>query len=62
MKFSYHLKTNVPTLKTIDNLRWTLVYKKKNMIFEIVDCLNVLCENDFTYDENMFLLCNICIT
>ncbi len=26
------------------------------MILEIVDCLNGLCENDFTYDEN------ICIT
>ncbi len=27
---------------------------KINMILEIVDCLNCLCENDFTYDENMF--------
>ncbi len=31
-------------------------------ILEIVDCLNELCENDFTYDENMFLLSDICIT
>ncbi len=35
---------------------------KINMIFEIVDCFNGLCENDFTYDENMFLLSDICIT
>ncbi len=35
---------------------------KINMIFEIVDYLNGLCENDFTYDENMFLLSDICIT
>ncbi len=35
---------------------------KINMILEIVDCLNGLCENDFTYDENMFLLSDICIT
>ncbi len=33
-----------------------------NMILEIVDCLNGLCENDFTYDENMFLFSDICIT
>ena len=26
---------------------------KINMILEIVDCVNGLCENDFTYDENM---------
>ncbi len=32
---------------------------KINMILEIVDCLNGLCEND---DENMFLLSDICIT
>ncbi len=32
------------------------------MILEIVDCLNGLCENDFIYDENMFLLSSICIT
>ncbi len=32
------------------------------MILEIVNCLNRLCENDFTYDENMFLLSDICIT
>ncbi len=25
-----------------------------NMILEIVDCLNGLCENNFTYDENMY--------
>ncbi len=35
---------------------------KINMILEIVNCLNELCENDFTYDENMFLLSDICIT
>ncbi len=35
---------------------------KINMIVEIVDCLNGLCENDFTYDENMFLLSDLCIT
>ncbi len=35
---------------------------KINMILEIVDCLNGLCENDFTYDENMYLLSDICIT
>ncbi len=35
---------------------------KINMILEIVDCLKGLCENDFTYDENMFLLSDICIT
>ncbi len=29
---------------------WTII-----MILEIVDCLNGLCENDFTYDENMYL-------
>ncbi len=33
-----------------------------NMILEIVDCSNGLCENDFTYDEIMFLLSDICIT
>ncbi len=32
------------------------------IILEIVDCLNGLCENDFRYDENMFLLSDICIT
>ncbi len=32
------------------------------MILEIVDCLNELCENDFTYDENIFLLSDIYIT
>ncbi len=32
------------------------------VILETVDCLNGLCENDFTYDENMFLLSDICIT
>ncbi len=32
---------------------------KINMILEIVDCLNGLCENDFTYDENMILLSDI---
>ncbi len=35
---------------------------KINMILEIVDSLNGLCENDFTYDENMYLLSDICIT
>ncbi len=35
---------------------------KINMILEIIDCLNGLCENDFTYDENMYLLSDICIT
>ncbi len=35
---------------------------KINMNLEIVDCLNGLCVNDFTYDENMYLLSNICIT
>ncbi len=35
---------------------------KINMILEIVDCLNGLSENDFTYDENMYLLSDICIT
>ncbi len=35
---------------------------KINMILEIVYCLNGLCENNFTYDENMFLLSDICIT
>ncbi len=33
-----------------------------NMFLEIVDCLNGLCEKDFTYDENMYLLSDICIT
>ncbi len=32
---------------------------KINMILAIVDCLNGLCENDFTYDENMSLLSDI---
>ncbi len=32
------------------------------MILEIINCLNGLCENDFTYDENIFLLCDICFT
>ncbi len=32
------------------------------MILEIVDCLNQLCEDDFTYDENIFLLSDIYIT
>ncbi len=32
------------------------------MIYEIVDCLNVLYDNEFSYNENMFLLANICIT
>ncbi len=41
----------------IDGEEW-----KVNMILEIVDCLNGLCENNFTYDENMFLLSDICIT
>ncbi len=35
---------------------------KINMILEIVDCLNGLCEYNFTYDEDMFLLSDICIT
>ncbi len=35
---------------------------KIKMILEIVDCLNGLCENDFTYDENMYLVSDICIT
>ncbi len=35
---------------------------KINMILEIVSCLNGFCKNDFTYDENMFLLSDICIT
>ncbi len=35
---------------------------KISMILEIGDCLNGLCENDFTYDENMYLLSYICIT
>ncbi len=35
---------------------------KINIILEIVDCLNELCEKDFTYDENIFLLSDICIT
>ncbi len=32
------------------------------MILEIVDFLNGHCENDFTYEEKMFLLSHICIT
>ncbi len=28
--------------------------RKVNIILEIVDCLNGLCENDFTYDETCF--------
>ncbi len=35
---------------------------KINMILEIVGCLNGLSENDSTYDENMFLYSNICLT
>ncbi len=35
---------------------------KINMILEIVDFLNGLFENDFKYNENMFLLSDICIT
>ncbi len=35
---------------------------KINMTLEIVDCLNGLCENDFIYDENVYLLSDICIT
>ncbi len=32
-------------------------------ILKIVDCLNELCEKDFTYyDENIYLLSDICIT
>ncbi len=41
----------------IDGEEW-----KINIILDIVDCLNGLCGNDFTYDENMFLLSDICIT
>ncbi len=40
-------KDNISTL--IHSEEW-----KINMILEIVDCLNGLCENDFTYDENCF--------
>ncbi len=35
---------------------------KINMILEIVNCLNELCENDFTYYEKLYLLSDICIT
>ncbi len=35
---------------------------KINMILEIVDCLNGLCENDFTYDEKKKKLSDICST
>ncbi len=35
---------------------------KINMILEIVDSSNGLCENYFTYDENMYLLSDICMT
>ncbi len=35
---------------------------KINMILEIVDCLNGLCENDFTYDENMSFIIRYHIT
>ncbi len=60
------------------NLSFHLIYLESNLIayghnlsvelfsveliLEIVDCLNGLCENDFTYDENMYLLSDICIT
>ncbi len=33
-----------------------------NMILEFVGCLNELCENEFTYDETMYLLSDIYIT
>ncbi len=40
----------------ISDEEWKII-----MILEIVDCLNGLCENGFSYDENMFLS-DICIT
>ncbi len=41
----------------INGKEWKII-----MILEIVDCLNGLCENHFTYNENMYLLSDICMT
>ncbi len=59
----FNIKANMDTMYK-DTIS-AQIYGEKwkiNMILEIVDGLNGLCENDFTYDENMFLLSDICIT